>query len=292
MSKVSSFIVKQFEISYLPQLRKLREMYYGEFDVSRFAKYQKNNPELVWIATATDSPNTLLGYIILYLRTIDDAWIYQLGFVPDVPEQLIQLLLNKAESIFRGKKVPNVRIIVRDHESQLAYALKECGWNTIDSIWIMERDMSIHVRPEFHSLPPDIKIVEAFPSLHLDGVVHVDRSAFIFGHRIPKETLSQHLIDSGAFVAINTADNKSVVAYNYNTINSLSLGHFIRLATLPNIRRLGVASNLVNIALNWFEYMEVKKIYLRTIPESPGALLYRKFSFIHTENESTYELIL
>ena len=57
MSKVSSFVLKEFEISYLPQLRRLREICYGEFDVSDFAKYQKNNPELVWIISSIHAPN-------------------------------------------------------------------------------------------------------------------------------------------------------------------------------------------------------------------------------------------
>ena len=292
MSKVSSFVLKEFEISYLPQLRRLREICYGEFDVSDFTKYQKNNPGLVWIISSIDAPKKLLGYLILYQRTIDDAWIYQLGFVPDAPDELIQVLLNKTENIFRERKTPSIKIIVRDHEKRLTNVLIKYGWKSIDSMWIMERNMNITLLPETHSLPPNIKIVEAFPKFHLDGVVHVDRSAFISGHRVPKETLTQQLANSGAFVAINTDDNNSVVAYNYNTIDSHTIGHFIRLATAPDARRLGIASNLLKIALNWFECMEVKKIYLRTIPESAGALLYKKFSFIHTENEATYELTL
>lgn len=272
-------------------MRRIRIKSYGEFDVLRFAKYCKKRKDLVWVLKDVTDSNKLVGYIILYERALEDAWIYQIGCMDDVTEEGILLLINKAEEILRKKKHENIRVLIRDNDNiRIKNSLIQKGWKKIDSIWIMKRVLSHKSENIFNSnLPVNVKVVEADVSQHLEGVVHVDRAAFIFGHRVPKESLADHLGESGAYVAIDS-NNNSVVGYNYNTIDYNEVGHFIRLATLPDYRRKGIASQLILQALDWFKNVEIKSIYLRTIPESAGSQLYKKYKFFHSQNESTYEI--
>jgi GNAT superfamily N-acetyltransferase len=284
------YIVSKFTLSDLPDLRSIRENCYGEFDVLRFTRATKKRVDSVWVLKDSNKDDKIAGYIILYERGNFDAWIYQIGCTDEVSNDGIESLIVKAEEILSSKGYNNIRVLVRDHDDEkIKESLISKNWKKIDSIWIMERKMvNILKIPEIE-FPDHIEIVEADVNKHLDGVVHIDRAAFIFGHRVPKESLSDHLKESGAFVAIDK-NEQNLVGYNYNTIDNNEIGHFIRLATLPDYRHQGIASRLIIHALNWFENLEVQKIYLRTIPDSAGSQLYKKFGFIHTENESTYEI--
>ncbi|MHA1991005.1 MAG: GNAT family N-acetyltransferase [Candidatus Hodarchaeales archaeon] len=282
----------KFSLSDLPDLRRIRINCYGEFDVLRFTKSAKRGGDLVWILKDANKNDKVVGYIILYERGKVDAWVYQIGCVDEVPQEGTEILINKAEEILRNKGYKNIRVLVRDHDDEkIKNALIARSWKKIDSIWIMERKTTTILKKPQFSMTEDFEVIEADAEKHLEGVVHADRAAFIFGHRVPRESLSDHLRESGAFVAIEKHTN-DVAGYNYNTIDNNETGHFIRLATLPDYRRKGIASQLIIQALKWFENHEVQKIYLRTIPESAGSQLYKKFGFIHTENESTYEIIL
>lgn len=287
------YTIEEFVLSHLPELRRIRKNSYGDFDVLRFTKFCKKRNDLVWVLKSEIAQNKVVGYIILYERASVDAWIYQIGCKNDVLDEGIQLLIKKAEEILQKKNHEKIRVLIRDNDNiRIINSLIGRGWKKIDSIWIMERSMSYKSDIiDIKNIPDNIQIVEADVNKHLEGVVHVDRAAFIFGHRVPKERLADHLGESGAFVAIDNSDN-SVVGYNYNTIDNNDIGHFIRLATLPDYRRKGIASQLILEALNWFENVEIKSIYLRTIPDSAGSHLYKKYNFIHSQNESTFEINL
>ncbi|HKZ39943.1 MAG TPA: GNAT family N-acetyltransferase [Candidatus Hodarchaeales archaeon] len=233
----------------------------------------------------------LVGYVVLYLRTQSDAWIYQLGLGDSLSDAEVNSLVKKAEEVLRGHGAPNIRILVRDKQKRVSGSLHRCGWQEIDSIWIMERKMSLPVNPKTLAGKGKFTIVEADPRSHLNGVMSVDRGSFAVGHRVPQESLESHLSEGGAFVAISSEDN-NVVGYNYNTLDTGTVGHFIRLGVDPSCRRQGIAKALIHRALDWFVNMEVPKIYLRTIPESAGAKLYETFGFFHSENERTFEIKL
>ena len=284
------------KFSDFPEVRRIREAQFGEFDLLRFANYVKDHKDLVWVAK--NASGEVIGYIILYERGDgksgdSDTWIYQLGVTEEITQDQIVLLINKGIEVLKKRGRQNIRTLVRNNsDPKIRDAFKEVGWKKIDTIWIMERPMEIPFDTSIlKEINDTVQILEADPSKHLDQVVDVDRSAFIFGHRVPRKALAAHLARSGSFVAYEEETNQ-IVGYNYNTLNNKQLGHFIRLAVNPMFRRRRIATRLLITALNWFKLLEVQHIYLRTIPESAGSKLYEKHGFKHVDNESTYEFKL
>ncbi|MHA2365042.1 MAG: GNAT family N-acetyltransferase [Candidatus Hodarchaeales archaeon] len=286
----SDFYVDKFNFEDFKHVKFLRENMYGPFSISQtIFLNRKKGPERIVILRHKPT-NQVTAYMILHTRDQEDAWIYQLGYNFLISNDGLKPLIEYAEEFFRDKTdCSRIRVLVRDTQTALAQAMKECNWKEIDSIAIYEKH-DINNIPIYR--PSDnISIREADPVNDIESVLNVDRSAFKVGHRVPKGAIKNHLTNGGSFVAVDK-DTKKVIGYNYNAFNTNTVGHFIRLATLEGYKRKGVGSALLHNALTWFNAFGVQYVYLRSIPDSSGSRLYEKFGFSKIANECTFELRL
>ena len=276
------------------RIKSLREQQYGPFSTQKLLSFAKQYPDRLVTLYSIEFPEPQ-AYLMLQVREgIDelDAWIYQLAFNPYIPLEGLEKLVDYAEFYFKSKKFTKIRMLVRFTQRKLVDILIKRGWTGIDKIAIYEKNDISNLLIDYKPLDRRYRIIDADPSLHFEGVVNVDRSAFRVGHRIPLETLKRHLSSPGSFVCIDTEENDKVVGYNYNSVNTNRVAHFIRLAALDGHKRQGIGSQLLRNALQWFNSIGIEYCYLRAIPESAGAKLYEKFGFYCSTVECTYELNL
>lgn len=290
--KSGDYWLELFTPDDFPVYKNLRQQMYGPFSYVRALLYAKTNPRHVVMLHNTQFPHPQ-AFMTLYSRNEElgsgeeDSWVYQLGYNRSVSVDGIRLLLSYAQSYFKQKGTEHVRILARDSQPKLIEALSALGWHSSGSIAIYEkRDLfNIPFRP---SIEDSFELMEADPEKHLPGVQNVDRSAFMVGHRVPKNSLRNHLAEAGSYVVVERSTG-DVIGYNYNEINTNAVGHIMRIATIASHRRKGIGAALLANALKWFGNIGVDYLYLRCIPNSAGAKLYESFGFYNTSLEFTFE---
>ncbi len=283
--------IQRLNMKDFKRYKTLREAQYGPFSTQKLISFAKEFPDRIVSLYSIEFPEPQ-AYLMLQIREgINelDAWIYQLAFNPYLPLEGLEKLVDYAEFYFLSKKFTKIRMLVRFTQRKLVDLLYKRGWRAVDRIAIYEKNDISNLLIDYKTLDRRYRIIDADPNIHFEGVVNVDRSAFRVGHRIPLETLKRHLTNSGSFVCIDTEDNDRVVGYNYNSINTNKVAHFIRLAALDGYKRQGIGSHLLRNALQWFNSIGIEYCYLRSIPESAGAKLYEKFGFYNVTMECTYE---
>lgn len=286
--------IKKLQMNDFRRIKALREQMYGPFSTQKLLKIEKEFPDRLVTLYSAEFPEPQ-AYLMIQIREGHDeldAWIYQLAFNPYLSLEGLEKLVNYAETYFKDKNFKSIRMLVRFTQKKLVDVLIKRGWRGIDKIAIYEKSDISNILLDFKPLDSRFKITPSNPFLHLNGVINVDRSAFRVGHRVPKETLRRHLSNSGSFVCIDTEDDNNIVGYNYNSINTNRVAHFIRLATLETYKRSGIGSHLLRNALNWFNNIGIEYCYLRAIPDSAGAKMYELYGFYSNTMECTFELDL
>lgn len=288
----NGFTIKKVLMRDFKRIKALREQMYGPFSTIKLLNFAKKYPDRLVSLYSAEFPEPQ-AYLMLQIREgFDDldAWIYQLAFNPYLSLEGLEKLIDYAEFYFKNRKFKSIRMLVRQTQYKIVDLLVKRGWRAIDKIAIYEkRDLS-NILLNYKPIERRYRIIEAYPDLHLEGVINVDRSAFRVGHRIPIETLKRHLASPGAFVCIDTEKDDKIVGYNYNSINTNRVGHFIRLATLETYKRVGIGSHLLRNALHWFNNAGIEYCYLRTIPNSAGAKMYEMNGFYLKSMECTFEI--
>lgn len=104
----------------------------------------------------------------------------------------------------------------------------------------------------------------------------IDQQCFVPGIAYSRRELATYMALRDSFTIVITDYEAKIVGFLVATIRRNSIGHVITIDVLPEARRLGVGSKLLNAAENRLRTLKCRTVSLETAVDNQSALIFYK----------------
>jgi ribosomal-protein-alanine N-acetyltransferase len=216
---------------------------------------------------STDRHDRPLGLMLAVTGNGPVAWLRAIAVVAD--ECLEPLLAASAQAVLSQG---GTGLAFLGDEAWILSELKRGGFQQANRV------VTLRCRGDWSVCygPPDLQ-VRAATTADIDDILVIDHAAFAPMWWYSREILHRALNSAFCFDVAYLGD--VCAGYQFSTLR-MGRGHIVRLATCPELRRLGIGARLLSEAMTTLDLAGVERITVNTQEDNwPSLQLYRRFNF-------------